>query len=520
MKQFVFLILTFFSITLSAQSVKVDAKSANDKFQNGNFEDALDDYLTLLESDDKNEKYNYRVGVCYLNTNINKAKAVPYLEIVTRLPKYEPDAMYLLGRAYHFSNRFDDALKAYNKFKEVGKGSEENLKDVDREIQNCYNAKELLKFPLDVSFENLGKNVNSAFPDYYPFVPVDESYLVFNSRRAEGGAMRGIDGYYTAGIYIAKVKDGKYLKAKSIGPPINTGEGDEEVIGLSANGDYLLLYYDNLQGVGDIYLSQADKRKVYKRPEILSDRINSARGYEISASITNDGNTIYFASDRPGGLGGTDIYISKKLPTLEWSEPLNLGPAVNTPFDEDFPNITSDGKTLYFSSKGHTSIGGYDIFKTEWDEAEKSWKGTKNIGYPINSTMDDMNFRLSANGRHGYISALRDGGLGDLDIYRVTFNETEPRYSIIKGSITSADTTKKISYSDVFITVYDDKSNDIIGNYLPNPNSGKYVIIVPPGVYKMTVEVPGFKTVSEKLNVLDKISFKTEVEKNISLKIN
>jgi hypothetical protein len=498
--------------------VKADPAMANEKFTNNNFEGALEEYLQLLEKEPKNEKYNYRIGVCYLNTNINRKKAIPYFEVVVHdHSRYEPDALYLLGRSYHFAYRFDDALKAYNKFKEDGKGSAANLKDVDREIQNCYNAKELMKFPLDVTFENLGKNINTQYDDYWPFVPSDESFLVFNSKRPDGGAVMEMNGDYASGVFMSKVVNGAFSKAKNIGPPINTSEGDEEVIGLSASGETMLLYYDNMKGVGDIYLAEADKKGNFKKADILDESINSVNGFEISAAITNDGMTIYFTSDRKGGMGGTDIWVSRRLPTGHWGEATNMGPEVNTEMDEDFPSVSPDGKTLYFSSKGHTSMGGYDIFKMDWDEVNKKWTNPKNLGYPINTPEDNMNFRISETGRFGYISAIRDEGYGNLDIYRVTFNNIEPKYSILKGKITSIDSTQKVKYSDVFISVTNEKNQENIGNYVPNSNTGKYVIIVPPGVYSVTVEMAGFQPYSFKQNVVDKSSFKTEIDREIKL---
>ncbi len=517
---FLCLFLFSFPVQILAQKavVKADPAVANQKFIDNNFEGALEEYLQLLEKEPENEKYNYRIGVCYLNTNINRKKAIPYFEaLVHNHPRYEPDALYLLGRSYHFAYRFDDALKAYNQFKKDGKGSSGNLKDVDREIQNCYNAKELMKFPLDVTFENLGKNINTQYDDYWPFIPSDESFLVFNSKRPDGGAVMEMNGDYASGVFVSKVSNGVFTKAKNIGHPINTSEGDEEVIGLSASGETMLLYYDNMQGVGDIYLAEADKKGNFKKADILDQSINSVNGFEISAAITNDGMTIYFTSDRKGGLGGTDIWMSRKLPTGHWGEATNMGPEVNTDMDEDFPSVSPDGKTLYFSSKGHTSMGGYDIFKMEWDEVNQKWTNPKNLGYPINTPEDNMNFRISETGRFGYISAIRDEGFGNLDIYRVTFNNVEPKYSILKGRISSIDTLKKINYSDVFITVINDKNQENIGNYVPNSNTGKYVIIVPPGVYSINVEMSGFQPYSFKQSVVDKSSFKTEIDREIKL---
>lgn len=510
--------LLLFQLPSRAQEKDADPKEAADKFTAGNYEEALEDYLDLLEKEPKSDKYNYRVAVCYLNTNINKAKAIPYLEIVTRQSKFEPDALYLLGRAYQFAYRFDDALKAYNRFKEGGKGTPENLADVDREMQNCYNAKELMKYPLNVTFENLGANINSQYADYYPFVPADESYLVFNTKRPEGGNLRNPDGSYYATVYSTSVKDGAYIKAKNIGSPISDDKGNVEVIGLSAAGDRMLLYYDNEDGSGDIYLSETDKSKGYfKKPAKLDDNVNSSKGYEIAAAISADGNTLFFASDRAGGQGGTDIFMAKRLPTGKWGTPVNLGKEINTSYDEDFPSLSPDGKTLYFSSKGHTSMGGYDIFKAELNEETGIYTSVKNLGYPINTPEDNSNFCVSENGRYGYISALRDGGMGDYDIYRVTFNDIEPRYSVIRGTVT-AETKEEVSYKDVFITVTDAKSGEVVGNYIPNSNTGRYVIILSPGEYNMTVETPGFKEYDEKLSIKDKSSFKTEIDKDLVLK--
>ncbi|HET6990194.1 MAG TPA: tetratricopeptide repeat protein, partial [Bacteroidia bacterium] len=162
----ILIFLSGFHFAKAQDKAVPDSKIAEAKFKAANYDEALTDYLDLLDEDSKNMTYNYRIGVCYLNTNINKTKAIPYLEVVTRQPNYEPDAMYLLGRAYHFAYRFDDAMRCYNTFKKNGKGTAENLKDADREMQNCYNAKEIMKYPLNVTFENLSSNINSAYPEY------------------------------------------------------------------------------------------------------------------------------------------------------------------------------------------------------------------------------------------------------------------------------------------------------------------------------------------------------------------
>jgi tetratricopeptide (TPR) repeat protein len=493
---------------------KVTPEVAANKMKMGNYEDALVDYLQLLNEDPRNESYNYNIGVCYLNNNTNKSKAVPYLEIVTRKDKHDPNAEYLLGRAYQYASRFDDAMAIFKKFKQEGKGSAFNLTDADLQIQHCINAKELMKFPVDVVFKNLGSNINSEYSDYYPFVTANESFIVYNTKRPEKNAERLDNGTYYNSIYISRVVNGEYMKASPIGAPLNAGNGGMEVIGLSESGNIILLYQPEGSGKGNIYMSKLDAQGNYSKPEKLDAKINSG-GDEIAASVSSDGNTLFFASSRKGGLGGTDIYICKKVGN-KWSDPKNAGPEINTPHDEDFPNISPDGKILYFSSKGHTSMGGYDIFQSSYDEANSTFTSPKNIGYPINTTDDDMNFRISKNGKYGYIASAKNGGQGDFDIYRVTFNEVANDYSVVIGEFTTKN-NEAINYGDVFISVNDNITKELVGNYLPNPSSGRFVVILPPGKYQMNIDAPGFKTVNKNIEVLDKVSYQAEINMNIEL---
>ena len=493
---------------------KVTPELAANKMKVGNYEDALVDYLQLLNIDSRNESYNYNVGVCYLNNNVNKGKAVPYLEIVTRKEKHDPNADYLLGRAYQYANRFDDAIGAFKKFKQDAKGTAFNLVDADLQIQHCINAKELMKFPVDVVFQNLGANINSEYSDYYPFVTSNESLIIYNTKRPEKNAEKLENGNYSNSIYISKVNNGEYMKASPVGAPINAGNSGMEVIGLSENGENLLLYMPEGLGKGNIFISKLDAHAEYSKPEKLDAKINSG-GDEIAASISSDGNTLYFASNRKGGIGGTDIYICKKA-GKKWSEPKNAGTEINTPYDEDFPNISPNGKILYFSSKGHTSMGGYDIFKSNYNETTNTFSSSKNLGYPINTTDDDMNFRISNNAKYGYIASAKAGGLGDFDIYRVTFNEVESDYSVVIGQF-STNYNVDLNYNDVFISVNDNITNELVGNYLPNPANGRFVVILPPGKYQMTIDAPGFKTVTKNIEIFDKVSYQAEINMIISL---
>lgn len=519
---YIILLIAFFSSEYTYSQAKpsiIDPKATKEKFDKGNYQEALKGYLSLIEKDNENEEYKYQVGLCYLNTNINKAKAIPYFEVVTRQKNYNYNAWYYLGMAYHQAYRFDDAIEAFEKFKTIEKGDKENQNQVDRQIQYCLNAKELIKFPLNVKFENLGKNVNSSFPDYMPFLPADESYIIYNSKRNAAGAIKDVegDGSYAAGIYVSKIAKEDFSKAKNIGPPINNNTGDQEIVGMSNSGEIILVWrFDYELGYAAVFQSTADKRKNFKKTVVLDKVINS-QDQEIFTSITNDGNTLYFSSIREGGYGGSDLYVSKKLPNETWGIPVNLGPAINTEMDEDYPNVSPDGQILYFSSNGHVSMGGFDVFKATWQEELQNWENVQNIGYPINTPSDDNNFRISGAGRYGYISALREDGLGDLDIYKVIFNDVEPKYNVIRGNISSADTSKKIVHSDILITVADFSTKELYGNYTPNPNTGNYIIIIPPGSFSLSLDVEGFEKIEEKIIVLDKNYRATESNKNFVL---
>jgi tetratricopeptide (TPR) repeat protein len=504
-----------FSQTAEFKALMADAES---KLKIENYEDALEEYLQLVKLEPKNETVNYNTAVCYLNTNTNKSKAVPYLEIVVRNEKHNPNADFLLGRAYQFANRFDDAIASFEKFKINAKGKEENLKTVDQEIQHCINAKELVKFPIDVIFQNLGKNINSEFADYYPFVTENEAYLIYNTKRPKNKDIPKLaNGQYLNSIHLSKVINGQYMESDVVGAPLCEGNSGEEVIGMNAKGDILLINKPNFKGESKLYMSTMSKNGEFSKLKELPPTINGS-GDVIAATINNDATTIYFASDRKGGFGGTDIYMCNILPTGKWSEAKNMGKEINTAYDEDFPNLSPDGKTLYFSSKGHSSMGGYDIFKAAYNEETNQFEKIRNIGYPVNTSYDDLNFRISKSGRYGYVSSLRGGGLGDFDIYRVSFNDVEIDYTVVVGQTEAKDTTNKVDFRNTFITVNDNISNEIVGNYLTNPATGRFIIILPPGKYTILVESPGFKEYKYPIEIFDKVSYQSEISLNISLK--
>jgi stress response protein SCP2 len=515
------LIFCLFVATVSISQNEKDTKTlsaqAESKLQKENYEEALELYQQLVATNPKNELFNYNLAVCYLNTNINKAKAVPYLEIVSRMENHNPNADFLLGRAYQYANRFDDAIDAFEKFKKNKKGSEDNQRNLDLVITHCMNAKEVMKFPVNVTFQNLGSAINSEFSDYYPFITENEGFVAFNSKRPMDKKVERLEnGQYPNSIYISKVINGEFTEADVIGEPICKGNSGEEIIGMNTKGDVLLIYKTDFKGAGKMYMTQVQKNGDFSKLIALPPSVN-ATGEEIAACINSDASIIYFSSNRKGGFGGTDIYEVRRLPNNKWSEARNLGSVINTAQDEDFPNLSPSGKVLYFSSKGHSSMGGYDIFKTNLNEETQQFENVKNIGYPINTTYDDYNFRISKNGRYGYIASVRGNGKGDMDIYRVVFNEQENDYTVIIGEITVATKTDVIDYKDVFITVNNQATNELVGNYLANPENGRFIVILPPGKYSFQAEAAGFKEKIIQLDIMDKISYQPEINLKVEL---
>lgn len=489
-----------------------DSNLAERYFLDENFNAALNEYELLIQDDAVNIEYNFNLAICYLNTNGDKSRAIPYLEKLVVNPKIISDAWYLLGRAYHFGYQFDNAIRSYNKFISTGKGNILNRDDAPLQIEYCENAKELMKFPLNVTFENLGKNINSQFDDYYPFVTSNESYIMYNSNRNDFSSEKPNGSFYS-NVYISQVENGTFQPSKVL-KSFCSIDNSEEIVGLKNIGGKAIVFKSNLNNEGDLF-ELSFNNKEFGELKKLDQNINTKYS-EIAGCISDDETKLFFASDKDGGYGGIDLYLCQKLPNGKWSSPFNLGPIINTESDEDFPNISPDGNTLYFSSKGHTSMGGYDIFTANWNETKKKFTGIQNLGYPINTPEDNMNFRISNNKEFGYISSVRKGGYGNLDLYRVKFNRIEPRYTVIKGILKND--VESQSLEDAYIQITDQETDEIYGDYAPNEITMRYVIILPPGKYNMYVIAEGHDEIIEELEIYDKASYKHEIDKDIILK--
>lgn len=498
-----------FSQIISEEEIKL-YEEADILMENEKFGEALPLYLRLAKKDSVNPDLNYLIGICYLHSNTEKAKAINYLKnAVTCIDKcsLKDDKQHImaflyLGEAYHSNYQFDLAIDAYEHFKLLFPKQKDPdlISSVNRKIEMCKTSKKLVSKPIDVKIENMGSPINSQYAEYSPVLTADESTLIFTTRRPE--SILDETGTTYEDIYISHKKDDGWSKAEPIGKTINTA-GNEASVGISVDGQTIFIYKDDIDGDGNLYVTQLQGNQ-WSVPVKLNDNINT-KSWEPSAFMSADGNRLYFASDRAGGFGGRDLYSSEKLPDGEWAKAINLGPTINTPFEEDAPFIHPDGHTLYFSSNGHTTMGGFDIFSSTLMD-NQTWNTPQNIGYPINSPEDDIYYVVSPNNERAYYSSFKAGGFGEKDNYMITYKTfVEPPLTVLKGLIT--DPFGNIP-EIVYITVIDNETEQIVGTYHTNSVSGNYLLILPPGKnYNVTYEADNFLFHSMNIDVSTSSNF-------------
>jgi hypothetical protein len=450
------------------------------------YQEAAKLYKRLMPVDTTFVEVYYEYGLCLVNLPGQRDKAVPYLERAVQGGHTE--AHYELALLCHRAQRFDEAADLLQHYRQLHYRAVKD-QEVDRRIAMAVTAKELTRRPVDLRIRNMGASVNSSAHDYCPLVTANGNTMYFTSRR-EGsmGRAKDMTGQYYEDIYMAQRVDDVWGTARNVGAPLNSLVHDATV-GLDPDGSSMIIYRTQKDLVsGDLFECRL-QGGAWQQPVLMTDKING-KSHEPSASIAPGGQEIYFTSDRPGGYGGRDLYRIRRLPNGEWSLPLNLGPMVNTPFDEDAPFIHSDGITLFFSSNGHATMGGYDIFKTTLIDADMNgWSLPENMGYPLNTVNDDIYFSLSADGFTGYFSSERPGGLGQQDIYEVIFPGSQLDHLVVRGVV--ADASEEPIKARILVT--DELSEEIIGVFNSNERTGRFLLVLHPGQrYNLTVEAPGY----------------------------
>lgn len=398
------------------------------------FAEILVDRLLELESNSAN--YNYRKGFLCLDVRKDYLTAIPFLEkaVLDIDPNYDMysskeksaalDALFHLGTSYHLNEEIEKAELYYNKFKEVSNKKSELLPIVEVRLVQCIEAKKRMAAPVKVYLKNIGSPINTNYPEYSPVISLDGSALYFTSRRP--WANNETDPYkdrrinqYPEDVYVSYI-DVDSTWTEPIRLDFCKPRQNEATIAISSDERKIYIYEDST-GNGDIYYTDFYHAKFQDIQKLKVKNINT-KYWETHSMMSHDKETFYFVSDRPGGLGGRDIYMVKLEENNgeddKWGDPINLGPNVNGPGDDDSPFISVDNRTLYFATNDGRSIGGFDIMRTVL-EGDGTWMEAENLGYPFNSTNDDLFYTTTLDGRTGYMTSFRKDGKGEKDIYEI-----------------------------------------------------------------------------------------------------
>lgn len=507
---------------LQAQSNKDLEEEAYYYFNNKDYRKAYELYDKLYTKNPKDLDYKFKLGYCCLFYPEKKDRAIQIFEdIKANNSKKSKDIDYYVGKAYHVNYRFSDAIKSFEAYlatigNKVSDDDKLFVEDARHVIKNCNSGIELIDKKVQADITNVGSPINSDEIEGVPVITADESMMIFTyaGKKSMGGKLNeelkpDVNGEYREDIFMStKKSDSTWSDPVGI-PSLNTN-GNDAAIAISPDGQTIFSFSSN-NDLGDLYQSNLVGNE-WTKPEKLNKNVNT-EFWEGSCSMTADGRYLYFASERKGGLGGRDIWVSEKV-NGDWGPATNLGPAINTAFDEDAPFIHPDGITLFLSSKGHTSIGGYDIMFTIKKDGE--WLPPKNMGIPLNTTEDDRYYVINAKGDKGFFSSDRGGagGKGKQDIYVVTpgILGEKPIIAMLKGTVYGNDVPMEGK-----IEVFKVATNALIGPYYSNKISGKYLLALSPGyVYKVKCSATGYDAIEEELDIenLDKF---LEIKKDFYL---
>lgn len=481
-----------FQASLKEASFEEKFEAANLLMEDQLFTYAADVLVSLVEEQPENANVNYKLGYCLLHVSNRRAEALPYLKKAETgiSKKYNPfspmekaapfETHFYLARAHHLNENLDEAIQNFHAFIEEIKPKHVLYSKAQLYIKQCNVAKAELQDPKEYQIVNVGETINGPDEDFSPVVTLDEGAMYFTSRRLRPDSTNRKffspqDGMHFEDVYVSYFN----FKTNTWGAPevitsISSPKSNQATISVSSDGQQLFVYKD-INGNGEIYVAQ-NEGESFGTPEKMGSDINGV-DWETHATLSADGQTLYFVSDRPGGMGGRDIYRCKKLPNGEWSKAFNIGAPINTPYDEESPYFHPDGKTLYFSSNGENSIGGFDIFFTKMKE-DGSWSTPEGMGYPLNTVDDDVFFTTNAKGDKGYYSSAKAGGYGQKDIYEIYYEAKNEAFAILKGYIDPGSAEKLPD--GIRIYVYDLTTGDEPQIYEPNKRNGSYIFQLMP----------------------------------------
>ncbi len=457
-------------------------------YMQGDYYYASELYSEVLKAEPDNAETLGKLGMAYFKLPTFKDRAETYLELAVAGSNIE--ALYYLALLRHENYRFHDALDLIEKYKAQSRRIQPNS-EVDHFYTIVSNAISMVQTPVPVTITNMGPNVNSSVHDYAPVWDKSGNRILFTSRRKmDDKSEKDFSEQFDENIYEVDLSVSE-LEAKPANAPLNSRTNDA-AIACSADGKQLIVYRTSKDGLsGNLYIAEkmVDQWIDLKK---LENNINS-KDQEASATFGNpEGTVLYFSSDRQGGFGGKDIYMVNRLPDGSWGQPMNLGEPINTMYDDDAPFIDSEGG-LYFASKGHKGMGGYDIFYAT--PGVIAWSEPVNMGYPINTPGDDIFFTMDPSGKVGYFSSDRFGGRGLQDLYKIVFDDLNTLVCKIQ-----IDTEGEKLPPVIFLKLVNDQTG-VIEGYFQSETASKLAIIPLKSNKKYTlhVEADGFITLQKSL---------------------
>jgi hypothetical protein len=463
-----------------SESEKKLLLQADKHYRNQEYISSLNLYDSLSKQHPDNLYLKYLLGSCECYDAFYFAQAEENIKAAETIRSKLPDYDFYLGKVYENSDKYEDAIKQFELY--LTNNLPDTIKGiVNRQIEICKNSADQIAKGTIATITNIGPPVNTAASEYAPVLPGNESFMVFAYRgaKSKGGKQTfpgkpSDKGDYFEDVFISQKKDSsKWGEPKSISPLINT-TGNDAPLCLSNDGQKLYIFRNVALGGGDIFVSYL-RGTEWSVPEKMKG-INT-NYWEGSVCFSPDEKFVYFASERPNGLGGRDIWFAQRLPDGTYGGVKNLGSTINTPFDEDAPFITADGKTMFFSSTGHNSTGGYDIFRSDLKNGK--WGTPYNIGKPVNTNQDDKYYWVSADGQRGYYSSERKGGYGLQDIYLVEPSIFgKPSALIVLSGIVYFD--DKPVEAEIKIRSKHGRK-DYYGTFSSNSASGEYLLNIPSG---------------------------------------
>ncbi len=539
-KIFVCITLLLTELLLAQSSIKIKSlPNYRENFDEANFQMeeehlpfvALEYFKAAYKYDSTNANVNFHIGDIYLIHPSQKHLAEKYLEVAVKnvsmryhdfdpKEKHAPPTAYLnLGKAYHLDYKFDEALAMYDKYEALlDKSDLANIGMLEHYKEQVRYAKQYVAQPKTIKVTNLGDSINSEYPDFSPVLSADEKTILFTHRGPvlASDEVAREDGWIFENVLISRKLDntfpGTWTKPKSVSSLVNTGNKHEGSVALTPDGQVLSVYRND--GVdGNLYYSKWNGNDWTSLSKYGSD-INS-KHWEPSACLSNDGQTLYFVSDRPTGRGGRDIYRCKKLPNGNWGASVPML-SINTIYDEESPFLSPDGSVLYFSSKGHQSMGGFDIMYCTINE--KGELSTPiNLGYPVNTPDDDLYFVVSPDGKRGYYASSHEGGFGEKDIYMLEIDLPKTQSLVLfKGKVIPSNCDSLPQ--EISINIFKKDNGELFGTYKPQALSGTFTTILEPNKeYELVYYYNDKEIKKEDLKTDNSMTYQ-EIERELYLK--